>query len=662
MDDPRAGARAPRAPTSSGASPPRSSPAAARARPSAARVALEQLGVLAEVLAHEPREVLDRRAPRRRSCGSGCAGRGPRARDATASRRACHRPAPDRRHPDPAPGAPPTSRSRSPRSRRRPRGARRRGARRRRRRPTRPTRAAAERHGARYVAHAAPRGLNAARNTGVRAHATRELLVFVDDDVAVRRRLARGAARAPPPRSPPTSTSSPARSSPASRTTRCRTLRARGPADHAPRPRPRATRDATHAWGANMAIRRSALERVGPFDESLRARRRRAGVAGAAAAPPAAAHPLRRRRRARAPPRRRRRAPALARARGLPPRPRQPPLRRRQGHGAVARAASCACSPAASLHGPRVAARTGRSLAAHARRRRALPRARCAPDARRPATAGRRRLPLGRERHGRRAPRRAAARWRDVALDARGAARAARCACARRAPRAPRRRVLVLGIERPSAEPDGRGRAPSCCAPATTSSSTSRPPRRPAASSRTSTRCSPRHDLARARLAARPRRRRRAAARLPRPLPVPARALLACASPSPRTGCHSHAAWPVTRRRAGQRRARDELRRDRAGDRVRTRPTFATLLPFPALRMGWGLDVALGRARRASTAGAAAWSTRRRSATVAPRRPTPTRARRRSPRRARFLADRPYVRARRGRSGRSRSAPALVTR
>src|SRR3954465_6474608 len=43
----------------------------------------------------------------------------------------------------------------------------------------------ARRHGARYVAHASSRGLNAARNTGIDA-ARAELLVFVDDDVAVR--------------------------------------------------------------------------------------------------------------------------------------------------------------------------------------------------------------------------------------------------------------------------------------------------------------------------------------------------------------------------------------------------------------------------------------------------------------------------------------------
>jgi len=40
----------------------------------------------------------------------------------------------------------------------------------------------AERYGARYEPHSAPRGLNVARNTGIE-RSTGELVVFVDDDV-----------------------------------------------------------------------------------------------------------------------------------------------------------------------------------------------------------------------------------------------------------------------------------------------------------------------------------------------------------------------------------------------------------------------------------------------------------------------------------------------
>ena len=56
----RAPVRRTAAATSSGARPPRSSATAARERPSVGAVALEQLDLLAQVLAHEPQEVLDR--------------------------------------------------------------------------------------------------------------------------------------------------------------------------------------------------------------------------------------------------------------------------------------------------------------------------------------------------------------------------------------------------------------------------------------------------------------------------------------------------------------------------------------------------------------------------------------------------------------------------
>ncbi|UGS38840.1 glycosyltransferase family 2 protein [Capillimicrobium parvum] len=118
--------------------------------------------------------------------------------------------------------------------------------------------------GVRAVVHEAPRGLNAARNTAI-AQTGGELLAFVDDDVAVHPgwlAALRSAAAAEPG-------------------VDCFT----GPIvarieDHAfpmcGREGPpvtfldlgRADVDAPHAWGANMTIRRGAFERVGRFDES----------------------------------------------------------------------------------------------------------------------------------------------------------------------------------------------------------------------------------------------------------------------------------------------------------------------------------------------------------------------------------------------------------
>jgi glycosyltransferase involved in cell wall biosynthesis len=123
----------------------------------------------------------------------------------------------------------------------------------------------ATRPGVRYVAHGSTRGLNAARNTGLQ-ESQAELIAFVDDDVLVppgwvdalvtgsRRhagaeafggpirarfegRTPRGCGREEPPI----------------------TTLDLGPED----------REATMAWGANFAVRRAAVERVGPFDEGI---------------------------------------------------------------------------------------------------------------------------------------------------------------------------------------------------------------------------------------------------------------------------------------------------------------------------------------------------------------------------------------------------------
>jgi len=52
---------------------------------------------------------------------------------------------------------------------------------------------------------------------------------------------------------------------------------------------------------------------------------------------------------------------------------------------------------------------------------------------------------------------------------------------------------------------------------------------------------------------------------------------------------HSHAAWPVTRRRAGSV-VRETCFVEIGPVTAFARPTFPVLLPFPELRMGWGLD------------------------------------------------------------------------
>jgi glycosyltransferase involved in cell wall biosynthesis len=123
----------------------------------------------------------------------------------------------------------------------------------------------AERFGARIVRHGERRGLNAARNTGLR-EASGDLVAFVDDDVFVPPgwldALATGAERHP---------EAEAFGGP---------IRARFEG-HAPRgcgreEPPITTLDlgaedveADMVWGANFAVRRSAVERVGDFDESF---------------------------------------------------------------------------------------------------------------------------------------------------------------------------------------------------------------------------------------------------------------------------------------------------------------------------------------------------------------------------------------------------------
>jgi GT2 family glycosyltransferase len=131
--------------------------------------------------------------------------------------------------------------------------------------PSVPARALAERFGARYEPHSGPRGLNVARNTGV-ARSSGELVVFVDDDIRASPGWLRAlidAARDHPDVDVFTGPIRPR-------------LEGRRPHTCGREEPPITSLDlgaedtyARYAWGTNMAIRRSALDRVGPFDESL---------------------------------------------------------------------------------------------------------------------------------------------------------------------------------------------------------------------------------------------------------------------------------------------------------------------------------------------------------------------------------------------------------
>ena len=124
----------------------------------------------------------------------------------------------------------------------------------------------AARFGVRLVRHGERRSLNAARNTGVR-EARADLIAFVDDDVVAPPgwvdAVARG--RRPPSggrclrRPDPGAARGQPRRAPAGARTRRSRRSTSGPEDV----------EAEMVWGANFAVRRSAIERIGEFDESL---------------------------------------------------------------------------------------------------------------------------------------------------------------------------------------------------------------------------------------------------------------------------------------------------------------------------------------------------------------------------------------------------------
>jgi GT2 family glycosyltransferase len=134
--------------------------------------------------------------------------------------------------------------------------------------PNQKTASVAERHGASHVSIEQPRGANAARNAGIAA-ARSALIVFVDDDVEappgwldrildgaraqpghevfggpIRARLEGGGPRMCGREAAPITTLD------------------LGPED----------RDAQFVWSANMAVRRGAFERLGAFDERIHGR------------------------------------------------------------------------------------------------------------------------------------------------------------------------------------------------------------------------------------------------------------------------------------------------------------------------------------------------------------------------------------------------------
>jgi GT2 family glycosyltransferase len=135
--------------------------------------------------------------------------------------------------------------------------------------PSAAIRALAERFGARYEPHSGPLGLNVARNTGVE-RSRGELVAFVDDDVKVGPgwldALLRGA-REYPEAQVFTGPIRPRLEGPGGWARR--SCGREGPPITALDLGEHDTDRVRYAWGANMTVRRSALERVGPFEVDL---------------------------------------------------------------------------------------------------------------------------------------------------------------------------------------------------------------------------------------------------------------------------------------------------------------------------------------------------------------------------------------------------------
>jgi hypothetical protein len=130
-------------------------------------------------------------------------------------------------------------------------------------------RALAERFGARYEPHPGPLGLNVARNTGV-AHSRGELVAFVDDDVEVDPGWLEALLRAAREHPRTQVFTGPIRPRLEGRGGWGRRSCGReGPPITALDLGLEDTDRVRYAWGVNMAVRRGALERVGPFDVTI---------------------------------------------------------------------------------------------------------------------------------------------------------------------------------------------------------------------------------------------------------------------------------------------------------------------------------------------------------------------------------------------------------
>src|SRR4051794_2609148 len=480
--------------------------------------------------------------------------------------------------------------------------------------------AVARERGVPVVAHDAPRGLNAARNTGI-AHTTGELVAFVDDDVEVRPgwlAALLGAARE--------HAGADVFTGPVFARFEDHPFRTCG------REGPPITfldlgavdTDAPHAWGANLAVRRMAFERVGLFDPARELYGdeqewldRYAGpiryVATAALDHRRAGDDARLGALARAAYRRGQASRRFDVFKGAPP--------------SLARELRTLAGTVA--HGPRFACMNGPVLAAHS-----LGRVRAAlkpgPDPAAPDYLSGRSGIVG----GRRGRVRVAA---DAVLDA--LATPTRLRLARAARGAARRRVLVMSVVLPDRLPDWHAAVRELL---TSRHEVAVVADEPGGRGK--------FEVLNALLAGHDLERYDWALFMDDDVGLPAGWLdafvllaerfdLVLAQPAHRLA--GHAAWPVTRRRPGS------LVRETGFVEIGPltafrRQAFGALLPFPALRMGWGLDVhwaALARERgwRIGVVDAAPVAH-----VVAPIGTTYSRAAALEEAEA-FLADRPYV-------------------